>query len=133
MADGPQDPAARATRGRRRPELLEQTEVPEMPMDGEGNMTEADGEFQPEELPALFPGDIIMARASVQLPVAGAESWFSYGVQSRLQPGETEEESFWRLGSVVNTRVLDLAAAAETEILSELERRKVAARNRRIN
>lgn len=132
MPEGQGDPPVR--RGRRRPELIEQMaepdELPEVEMD-DAQLGDA-GISEPDELPVLLPGDIVLAKSSVSLDINGQEAWFTYGVQTRVQPGEDEENTFMRVGAVVNTRVLDLAAAAEEEIGREIERKREEARRQPI-
>lgn len=118
-------------RGRRKPELLAQEvdEQPEMAMD---SAVDDAGQPQPEDMPLLLPGDIVLAKSSIEMTVGGAESWFTYGVQTRIQPDEDEERAFGRVAAVVNTRVIDLAADAEDQIAIETARREEEARKRPI-
>lgn len=135
MPEGMQDPGAPSRRGRRRPELLNDVEANDqdedvMAMD-DSQLTDA-GEQAPEELPTLYPGDIMLAKASITIDVAGQEAWFTYGIQSRLQPHEDEEMGFMRIAATVTNRVLDLAAAAEEEVQQEIERQRRARQSRPI-
>lgn len=119
-------------RGRRNPALLaqeEQTEQPDVAMD---MALDDAGQAQPDDPPLLLPGDIVLAKSSIEMTVGGAESWFTYGVQTRIQPGEDEERAFGRVAAVVNTRVIDLAADAEDQIEQEAVRRREEERNRPI-
>ena len=131
MPEGMQDPSTPNRRGRRNPELLAEVQQPEMDMD-DGALNDAGGDQSPEEMPLLYPGDIMLAKASITMDVAGQEAWFTYGVQTRVQPHESEEDAFMRVGATITTRVLDLASAAEVEIEEEIRRQREAARRRPI-
>lgn len=80
-----------------------------------------------EDLPMLFPGDVVMAKVVHTVEIEGLESWFTYGVQSRVQPDENEEEAFARVCTVANSRVLDFISDAEDRIAEETARRQAIA------
>lgn len=134
-------------RGQRKPELLappekqddpgdggddSQTYDEGVPYDGLEDMQQLAGEQDPDELPLLYSGDVVMGRASVSMQIYGQESWFSWGVSSRIQPNESEEDAFIRIGTSITMRILDLADAAENEIGKYIERQREAERNRKI-
>ena len=60
--------------------------------------------------PALLEGDVVVAKVTTEIVVGEDRAWVSYGVQSSVQTGESEEDAFMRIGSVVNTRVIDQAS-----------------------
>jgi hypothetical protein len=91
-----------------------------------------DGELPPDELPMLYPGDIVIARRSSSTEIDGTEHWFSYGVSTRVQPHENEEDTFGRVLEVVNTRVEDIIDEATETIQRNIERRREEERRRPI-
>lgn len=88
------------------------------------------GQFAPEDLPMLYPGDIVIAKVVHTTEIGGAESWFTYGCQSRVQPDETEEEAFSRVCAVANGRVLEMIVDAEERIADEYAQRAAEAQAR---
>lgn len=139
--EGP-DPGVSARRGRRSAEAAQELaeaearrladEQDQMDRGMNDSIIPGAGEFDPDEPPVLYPGDIMMAKSSISMEVAGQEAWFTVGAQTRVQPHETEEDTFMRLGSSVTERVLDLAAASEREIYEEIERQRKEAQRRPI-
>lgn len=107
------DPGQPQRRGRRDPELAAR-----LALDPTGDDAFVDaGEEGPEggnEM--VIDGDVVVAKVTHSVEFDGQPSWFTYGLQSRVLPGETEEDTFVRVATVVNTRVLDLAADAEDRI-----------------
>ena len=69
------------------------------------------------EVQMLLHGDTVMAKVTHTVPFDGKDSWFTYGVQTHIQAGESEEDAFIRVATVVNQRVLDMAANAEDAVL----------------
>lgn len=128
-----------AQRGRRDPEVARRIRenrpaqdappasiaLPEVPMAEPIDPEELNdsGEWN-EDLPMLFPGDVVMAKVVHTVEIEGLESWFTYGIQSRVQPDESEEDAFTRVCTVANSRVLDLVTDAEYRIAEETERRR---------
>lgn len=110
MPEGPNPGPAR--RGRRDPQIAEA--IQQIPHD-EGLMQEA-GDAQPEGMVGLFADDIVVAKVVHTVQFDGQDSWFTYGLSTRVQPGETEEEVYDRVSEIVNTRVLYMAAEAEDMI-----------------
>ena len=107
MTEGPtQGPTAR--RGRRQPAITAAME--------QETMLDDVADQPMGEQPMVFPGDIIAVKVTAQIEAGGQDSWFTYGLQSHIQPDESEEEAFLRAASVVNTRVIDLAYDAEERI-----------------
>lgn len=73
-------------------------------------------ESSPDPLPVLFEGDIVFAKITHTIEIDGQPSWFAYGIQSRVGPGESADEAYGRVAGEVNQRVLDMAVEA-TEIV----------------
>jgi len=108
-------------RGRRSPELALELEAEQMRDAGE----------DPEvDIVGLYPGDSILAKVTLAGQTPIGDGWFTYGVQSRVDPNESELEAFSRVMDVVNTRVMDLADDA----IERLEQRNARPQGRaRIN
>lgn len=136
MADQPVEGTAR--RGRRDPEVAQrirqrrpaqetppgEIEVfPAAPLENAEDDLQGEGEFNPEDLPMLLPGDVVLAKVTHSAIIDESESWFSYGAQSRVQPYETEEDAFARVCAVSNGRALDLIRDAEERVAEEKELR----------
>lgn len=106
------DPAdAPVARGRRDPQIA-------MALEAQNHLGDADaGDTDDQTFIGLAPGDIVAAKVTHAVTRKdGGDSWFSYGVQTRVLDGESEEETFVRATTVVNERVLDLADDAEQRI-----------------
>jgi len=135
---------AENTRGRRqaglqpkRPDPMEIEDERAMLATPERGGDEFGGSEEPIQ---LLPGDTIMAKVTHAIDLGEGDSWFTYGATSRILPGESEEEAYYRLSATVNSRVLDLVGDAADMIqerqaqwaaqqkAAEAERR----RNRRI-
>lgn len=110
MPEGPNPGPSR--RGRRDPQLAAALDV----VMEDGDLIEETGEEGPDEEVLLLPGDVIAMKVTHQVTFDGHDSWIAYGVQSRVQDGESEEEAFGRVNLVVNTRVLDAAADAYEKV-----------------
>ena len=80
----------------------------------------------------LLEGDVIMAKITQATVTALGDAWVTYGAQTRVLQGETEESAFNRLGQVTTVRVLDLIAEHEGRVSEELAARREAAINHRI-
>ena len=70
------------------------------------------------ELRWLDPGDRVEAKVTIapQLGAHKLNSWITYGMQTSVRPGESEEDTFARAAEVVINRVLDLGTATENTI-----------------
>lgn len=88
--------------------------------------------YNPDDPLLLLPGDIIYGKVTHAIRFDEDPSYFTYGVATRVQDGELEEEAFDRVSTIVNERSLDLAYAAE-EPVGELVERVEAKRRERIN
>lgn len=104
------DPAeAPVRRGRKDPQLA-------LALEADNHLDDA-GDTSEQSYIGLLPGDIVAAKVTHTFTRDdGQDSWFSYGVQSRVMQGETEEDTFVRVASIANERVLDLADDAENRI-----------------
>jgi hypothetical protein len=112
-------------RGRRSPELTTMLDA-----DGLGDdATEGQGDTSEY---ALIEGDVVMAKITQATVTALGDAWITYGAQTRVLNGETEEEAFARLGNVTTARVLDLTAEHEARVADEVEARQRAAADHRI-
>lgn len=100
---------------------IEPAEAPMAEFDTAEEFTDA-GEWN-EDLPMLFPGDVVLAKVVHTTVIDGLESWFTYGVQSRVQPDESEDDAFARVCTVANSRVIDLIVDANDRIEAETQRR----------
>lgn len=111
MPEGFDPSDAPVARGRRDPELMRALEQEDLLGDA------GEGENAAQTFIGLAPGDVVMAKVTHAVTRRdGGDSWFSYGVQSRVLDHETEEDAYMRVASVVNTRVLDLGDDAEQRI-----------------
>lgn len=109
-----------ARRGRRDPELAEQ--LAQLPLDPNDLRDEGDDDSQPQ---FVFDGDIITAKITHEVEIVPKHSsFFSYGMTTRVQPGETEEDVFVRVANTVHERVGLLVEAAEEAYAAEVEARK---------
>lgn len=113
MPEGPTPGPAR--RGRRNPAVKAEIEQAR-PLDDE---TELLGEVDEERNDvyyaegALDPGDVIAAKVVHQVSFEGGEpSWITYGVQSHVRPGESDEDAFNRVVTHVNDASIDQIADA---------------------
>ena len=94
---------------------------PDAPFEDDGaGLIADDGEAQPDALPALFEGDIVLFRLSksVSLDAEGHEAWISMGTQSRVQPEEEPQNTVDRLRDFVVGELeyaTDVAIAAHQE------------------
>jgi hypothetical protein len=75
-----------------------------------------------EEPTHLYAGDRVMGKVVHTVQFDGVDSWFTYGVETRVQEGESELDAYIRVSEVCNTRSLDLAADAEEHINALRER-----------
>lgn len=90
------------------------------------------GQAEPDELPMLYPGDIMVCKLSSSFDVAGKEQWVTFGLQSRLRPGESENDLFSRITSGVLLGLEDITDATEEQLWADRARRVEAERNRPI-
>jgi hypothetical protein len=100
MAEGFNDDAPVA-RGRRDPEL-------EIALQAEQDLNDA-GEDTEQDIVGLLPGDGIIAKVTLAVQTPMGDGWYTYGIQTRVADGESEEDTFIRTMDVVNNRVLNLA------------------------
>lgn len=144
----PRNASTASTRGRRNPALLAQQAPPDPQDGGDDNEPALDdldggaddreamlagaGEQLPEDLPILFAGDVVMGKASVSTKIMGMEHWFTWGISSRVQPGEDAEDAFMRVGAQVSESVMDLMASMEVNLIREESDRQERERNRPI-
>lgn len=104
-------------RGRKDPEL-----AAELALDPD-SLTDPDDQ-QPEEL-LVFDGDIVTCKITREVEIVPKHSdFYSYGVTTRVQPGETEEDVFVRAANTVWERVNQLVEVAESAYERELEERR---------
>ena len=90
----------------------------------EGNNVQAE---EPEpEFEMVGPGDVLFAKSSICLEVAGHEAWSTYGAYIKVRPGETEEEANNRLVVDVNVRLLEHHEDLEARVLEIEEARRNA-------
>lgn len=115
MPEGPNPGPAR--RGRKDPNLALELEAnePEAFIEDADFLTEA-GDIGEQDEILVLPGDVIAAKVVHQVSILGKDSWITFGLQTRVMDGEDEADVFERVGSVVNTRVLDLAEDAYQRI-----------------
>lgn len=91
-----------------------------------------DQEGQTPDTYFVVEGDVVMAKVVHTLDIDGQDAWVTYGLQTRALEGESEEDVFVRVSSIVNTRVLDLAEDAALRVQEIAERRKAERRQGRI-
>lgn len=113
---------------RRRPPPAALPPQDEAPRD----LVEEDQEGQTPDTYFVVEGDVVMAKVVHTLDIDGQESWVTYGLQTRVLEGESEEDVFVRTSSIVNTRVLDLAEDAALRVAEIAERRRQERRQGRI-
>lgn len=114
-----------ARRGRKDPALLE-----EIGMDM-NEAAAAEGEDQPVDV-FLVDGDIVTCKITREVEIVPKHSdFYSYGITTRAQPGESEEDVFLRLANPVWQRVNQLVEVAEEEYAAEVEARRNAPINPR--
>lgn len=112
-----------ARRGRKDPELQAALEL-----EAQQSLDEAD-EQVPDE-PLLFDGDIVTCKITHEVEHGrGPTSFISYGVTSRVQPGEEEIDTFTRVGNQVLARAGEMVEAAVDQYQELQNIRK----NKRIN
>jgi hypothetical protein len=97
-----------ARRGRRDPELAIQLGINDDDEEGE--------QSDPESPILLFDGDVVGAKATIDVLIDGREHWFTYEARTRIQPGETEAEANWRIQVVANVRAVELADDMEERL-----------------
>lgn len=133
MAEGAPEPTGTARRGRRQTAgevVLSDQQGPAVELND--NIDDA-GAPGPEDPVYLYEGDVVTGKVVHTVQFDGVDSWFTYGVATRVQPGETEVDTYVRVSEVCNTRSLDLAADAEEHINMLRERVEVDTRERRKN
>lgn len=146
MPEGFADPSAPNTRGRRDPHVAAQIaasrqaeqqyeeNMPEMAFEPGSEAFIDAGDAQPDDFDGLLQdGDIIMAKRTSEVDIDGNNHYFTFGVQTRVQPDETVIDAYGRVIGLVNQGVVDLAAESEEGIQAENERRLEEARRRPIS
>lgn len=104
-------------RGRRDPEL-----AAELALDPD---TLRDDDEQEPESPFLIAGDIVTCKITREVEIVPKYSnFYSYGVTTRVQPGEAEEDVFVRVANTVHERVNQLVEADEVAYQAELTERR---------
>lgn len=81
-----------------------------------GELTDADEE-DPEDFPLLLPGDVVYAKVHHPVRFDDDPSNFTYGIATRVQEGEAEEDAFNRVETIVNNRALHMAQRALEPVL----------------
>jgi len=97
------------------------------PFDPAELLDEGEDGMLPDHMPLLLEGDVIIAKVTHAVRFDEDASFFSYGTIARVQEGEEEEDAFDRISTIVNTRSLDLAYAAEdhvNDLLDRVEKRR---------
>lgn len=121
-------------RGRRDPNLAIEMalDTEEEGLNDQGTPSET---THPVQYVGLSEGAVIAVKHTLSYTTdTGGEGWATYGVQDRVLPGEDEENAFERIGSIVNARVLDLAADMDdrvSELMSKKSHRRIAGRGAR--
>lgn len=121
-------------RGRRDPNLAIEMEMTadEEGLNDAGTPAEA---MHPTVYLGLSEGAIIAVKHTLNYSTdTGGEGWATFGVQDRVLPGEDEEGAFERIGSIVNARVLDLAADMDDrvgELMRDKAHRRISGRGAR--
>ena len=80
----------------------------------------------------LLPGDIVALKVTHEIEGQYGRSWVAYGVQTRVMEGEDEQDTFVRVTSQVNQRVLDAAADSAERVAEFAEAQAEEARHRPI-
>lgn len=116
-----------ARRGRRNPDLAEQMaqlQSENMTVDGLPIDMELGEDQETPEPQYVFEGDVVTAKVTHEVEIVPRHtSFFSYGVTTRVQPGESEEDVFVRVANTVHERVGQLVEAAEQAYAEEIEAR----------
>lgn len=113
-------------RGRRSPQLQSQLDADLSLQD------ETDGVDEPEEY-QLLDGDSLMSKITLGPEASGInDAWVTYGVQTRVVAGETEEAAFTRLATITTNRAIDQMHAVEQVLIEEKQARAEALRQTRI-
>lgn len=117
MPEGPNPGPAR--RGRRSPAIQAEIEAPR-PLDEDTTLlAEVDDEQGDTYFAegALDPGDVVAAKVVHQVSFDGGDpSWITYGVQSHVRPGESDEDAFERIVRHVNDGAADMIVDAGKSI-----------------
>lgn len=89
-------------------------------------------EVEMQEPPVLYPGAQYEAKFSSNFLIGGRDTYVTAGVKDEMQPHETDEECQVRIGTAALRGLIDLASAAEDEIVAAQERfnsRRISPRN----
>lgn len=114
-----------APRGRRSPEIQSQLDA-DLSLDDE-----QDGISDPEEY-QLLDGDSLMSKITLATNTGLGDAWVTFGVQTRVMQGESEEQAFTRLATITTSRVIDETRAVESAVAEELAIRQEQLRSTRI-
>ena len=109
------------------PESEYEPPVPEIPMDDPDDMLSESGEQNPDELPALYDGAVVMVRISKTPLLPDGEMWVAMGAQDRVQVDESAQSASERISDFVVSEleyVTDKALATH----QEAERQRAAER-----
>lgn len=120
---GGHDPGA--ARGRRDPSLQSILDAEQL-MDDETEQVS-----DPEEY-VLLDGDAIMSKVTLATTTALGDAWITYGVQTRVMQGESEEHAFNRLATITTNRAIDEVQAVEATVAELAAERAEELRQHRI-
>lgn len=110
-------PHGPARRGRRDPQLAEELAL-------DPSLLSDDDDQQPEQV-FIYEGDIVACKITREVEIVPKHSsFFSYGVTTRVQPGESEEDVFIRVANTCHERVGQLVDADLEAYQAELEARR---------
>ena len=115
-----------ALRGRRDPELQGLLDAEQLMDD------ESDGVNDPEEY-VLLDGDSLMSKITLETETAMGNAWVTFGVQTRVMQGETEEHAFNRLATITNSRAVHQLQAVDETMAEVARERAEELRQTRIN
>ncbi|HWO52050.1 MAG TPA: hypothetical protein VNN23_10670 [Ornithinibacter sp.] len=93
---------------------------------------ETEGASDPEEY-VLLDGDVLMSKVTIATSTVLGDAWITYGVQTRVMQGESEEHAFTRLASITTNRAIDEARAVEAAVAEESAMRAEELRQHRIS
>lgn len=112
-------PEQGARRGRRSTELEQTLEA-------------EDEEYAVHDVGLLSEGDTIIGRITLQHNTAVGDGWFTYGAQTRVRPGESDEEAGARVAAFVTDNTYELIHTV-TEQIEEAVREQNEERRQRRN
>lgn len=124
-----------ARRGRRDPDARRRMEAEAHLMDvgnDEQDLSDYGDTQQQISFVGLMPGDTVMAKTAIQTQSVEGEMWSTYGVITKIDDGETEQQAASRALDVVNTRVIELAEDAHERLAERAEQLREEQRSRRL-